>query len=335
MNQSYGHGCHSFDNAEKLAMDFEEILQRHDLGASAGSEIERLLLGLVQLNHLHRHPECRVDEPSDPRIMWSELAGIHDLVSKVVRAAIHPRFDRLVPHLALLQDGSPLQNAKTEVTDAANNKIFELYVAALCLAAGASDLDLDDPNLSSGGKNPDVIAIFEGTAWAFACKVLHSHSAQSMFANVVKAIEQIECSPAPSGFVVISAKNILRRDAIWPHYHEGPAAGAHLSYPTVEQPLAALRTQVDSIAHDLGRQYEAHHELGVEQDLRSMRAQPCALIYAPAVTSVVRDYLPHTTHLNGFGVATFRNISSSVFRVVKLLHAELQKSGSDTYGAPP
>lgn len=329
MNQQYADGCHGFDNAEKLAMDFEQILRCHGLGASTGSEIERLLLGLVQLNHLHKHPEYRVDEPLDSRTMWSELAGIHDLVSKLVRAAIHPRFDRLVPHLALLSEGSPLQNAKAEVTDAANNKIFELYVGALCLAAGANDLDLDDPGLSSGGNNPDVIATFGGTAWAFACKVLHSSSSPSMFANVVKAIEQIECSSAPSGFVVVSTKNILKRDVIWPHYHEGPAGGAHLSFPTIEQPLATLRTEIESIAHDLGQQYAAHHELGVEQDLRSRKAQPCALLYAPAVTSVVRNGLPHTTHLNGLCVAAFGNISRPAFLVIELLHAELQKSGSD------
>lgn len=310
-------------------MDFEQILNRHNLGAPTGSELERLMLGLVKLNHLHKHPKHRVDEPSDSRKMWAELTGIHDFVSKLVRAALHPKFDRFVPHLALLAKGSPLQNAKTFSTDAANNKIFELYLAAVCLAAGASDVDLDDPDASSGGMNPDVIATFDNVAWAFACKALHSASAQSMFANVVTAINQIERSPAPSGFVILSTKNILNVDEIWPHQSQGPAAGAHLAFPSIDQPFEALRSQVEALSLELGRQYTVHHELGVEQDLRSMKAQPCALLYAPAVTSVVRNGLPHATHLNGLNVAVFGNLSLSATRVIDRVHHALQKSGSD------
>jgi hypothetical protein len=99
-------------------------------------------------------------------------AGIHDLSAKIV--AVWDRYphvrDQLVPHLNLLARSYHVgQNSRNECWEDVDgtlrnfgdaDKVIELYWACLCILIEAS-VTLDDPDHSSKGKNPDVLAKME------------------------------------------------------------------------------------------------------------------------------------------------------------------------------
>ena len=81
--------------------------------------------------------------------------------------------------------GAVRMNAPSQVTDEAANKNSELYVGCLAIGAGLS-IELEDPDKSANGKNPDVLLTFEGSAWSVAVKASHSSSAPTIFGNIKK-----------------------------------------------------------------------------------------------------------------------------------------------------
>lgn len=167
------------------------------------------------------------------------LAGLGDLAAKINRAALTPGFERLRPHLAKMVQGSIRMNGRNEVTDDAGNKNSELYVGCLALGAGC-EIELEDPEASGGGTNPDVLLSYRGEDWSIAVKTSHSRTPPTIFGNIQKAVSQIERSGRP-GIVFINVKNVLDRQALV----------AQSPFATIEQAKNAVIAQIEKIISDL------------------------------------------------------------------------------------
>lgn len=176
--------------------------------------------------------------------MFNNQINPIDFVSQIVKHQSHKDFLKLVPHLQLLNTSSTsVLTTKSKVTDDGNNKLFELYIALLCM--GFSDnVDLDDPK-NSKGDNPDIIFDYKGEKWAIACKAMHSDKEKTLYDTIVKGTDQINRSIAVKGIVAVNLKNIIARDEIWPITNpdqvakgEDPLFGC---FSTIEAPLKVLQ----------------------------------------------------------------------------------------------
>jgi hypothetical protein len=122
--------------------------------------------------------------------------------------------------------------------DDASNKLFELFIALGALRVG-TQTKLDHPQ-KPRGKNPDVISrMVDNQLWGFACKVPYSNDPSKLFDHVKKGVRQIEKSPADTGVVVISLKNYLPHDKLFPQYGVDSAGnlllGSHNDYEPIRQ----------------------------------------------------------------------------------------------------
>jgi len=195
---------------------FENLLREKQasLELPPGSPIE--VAGLAALEMLETfNRDLPYDSQHDDQQEWRQAVALGDMLRKVLLVRDHPCFDQLWPHvLLLLRNTNIALNLWNPVTDSDANKVFELYMA-LVVAPLCEDLALDDPDHSSGGKNPDVIANLDGLRWAFACKVMHSDSPQTFLDRVRDGIDQLERSDAGKGIVFTSLKNRLPHDGFW------------------------------------------------------------------------------------------------------------------------
>ena len=167
------------------------------------------------------------------------LAGLGDLAAKINRARRGTDFDQIKPHLSKMVEGAVRMNAPSLITDEAGNKNSELYVGCLALGAGLS-IELEDPDKSANGKNPDVLLTFEDTTWSVAVKASHGASAPTIFGNIKKGVEQIERAGA-NGIVFVNVKNIID--------HQTLALAS--PFPSVPDAVAAVGNQVDAIIRSL------------------------------------------------------------------------------------
>lgn len=314
---------YTFQDAEKLVLDFETILKKHNIKIMQGSELERLCLNTMDTLEKHYNPNLR-DPIADIRQPFREFIGLKDLLSKIIAVENDDNFKDLIPHLKKLNEVNPLQNVKTPSVNQDNNKIFELLIATLCMKLAGNGISLDHPN-NSKGNNPDVIVNYRGKKWGLGCKALHSEHPKSLFDNIVKAVSQIENSDSEKGIPVINIKNITKHDQFWPILNEEefrngaePDIGAFISK---DVPFAKMQLQVDEIQQKLVA------EVGLDNILelfKEKRSEPACLLYFPVVTSVVKDGNPVTTRLNGFFLLYFDDISKDCEDLCKELNIHLQ-----------
>jgi hypothetical protein len=308
---------HSFEQARDLVVKFEKVLDLQCIPIKTDSVLNQLCLQMLDLYEKFANPDLRTPE-EDARRIYRELVGLFDLLGNIVRASTHPSFGKLRPHLDLLNGGDPLQNNRTSLLDQGNNKLFELYIAALLLQTTATDVEVDDP-LCSSGDNPDVIAMIGGRRWGFACKAAHSRNPRTIFENIAKAVDQIERSPADSGFPVLTAKNIIDHDSIWPAWD-----GAHLSYPAMALPLGLLKKQALELRDSLVGEVGLEELRGL---FREKKCQPASLVYLPSATSTLLNGKPHPTRINLLQLIEFDSIEKDAIKVVQALHDRLQAAG--------
>jgi hypothetical protein len=319
---------YTFAHAQDLVMRFERVLLGIEIKIQPGSVLEQLCLNTVDLCEKHERPELRPADSVDIRPSYREMVGLFDLLVKIVSCARHPAFPQLAPHLKLLNAGNPLQSVSTSVLDQDNNKLFELYMAALCLGVPVDDIVLDDPH-SSQGDNPDVLAAYQGKRWGLACKALHSAAPKTIMDNIRKAVDQIERSPADTGLPVLSAKNIIAHDEIWPMSPESSLTGTpgdaliFFSFPAIQQPAGMLNAYANRIRDQLLQ------EFGPEELLSAFdgrRAKPACLVYLPSATSILRDELPVLARLNVLTIIPFGNVDEPTMQFIGALHYRLQLS---------
>lgn len=284
----------SYGEAERLVYAFESVLRKYDIKIAPKTELSRACELLMELQERHKHGSATP---------WRNLAadlqtsvGMLQIVRLVVAKADHPQFAAIVPHLRLLNDGAVTQNTTAGPRDDANNKQLEL-LWALALVGLGTDLVLDDPVHSAGGKNPDVLCRLASGLWGFACKMIHGDAPMSLFENLVKGVSQIENSPADLGIVVFNFKNRLPHAALFPTLGRDatgdPILGVHRDVDIVCQQMARWVEDrfTDMISHVTPEQVWA--------ELRGKKALPGAVVVVEAGVGFRTQHGP-TPSLLGF-----------------------------------
>ncbi|MBI3599150.1 MAG: hypothetical protein HY097_00700 [Nitrospinae bacterium] len=314
---------YTFFDAEKMVYQFEEVLNKYQIEIARNSELERLCLNIVDIVQKHLKPNLRQPEV-DIRPYFREFLGMQDLMTKIIRAERDKGFKQLIPHLNKLNIANPLQNRTTSVESQDNNKLFELFIAALCVGLSPEEIVLDNPDVSKGD-NPDIIATVNGKKIGLGCKALHSLNPQSIFKNIEKAVDQIEKSAAESGLPVITLKNVIKHDDFWPLINdadfrkgEDPIFGAFLD---LNVPLSKISEVIENIKQDL------INNIGISEIkilFKGKKSEPGCLIYCPTTTSMVMNQLPVTTRLNIFNLLTFDTVSNECLDLLVRLNHQLQ-----------
>lgn len=205
----------SFAQAEEDLASFESLLAMHRIRIAPNSPLEAAVLSILEYLELHRGT-LSLPPTTDRRDAWLRMLGLVDLARKLLRVRDNIDFPKLLPHLRELgNDASdPSQFAKTDGTDQANHKTFELLVASASMTFG-TDLRLESPR-SNDTDTPDVSVTFDGVRWGIACKVLHSPKPTTYRDRIIEAIDQIDRAHIDRGIVLLNAKHMLPLDVLMP-----------------------------------------------------------------------------------------------------------------------
>jgi hypothetical protein len=206
-----------FGEVQESINDFRDVLSQHNVFIRSESILEALLLIAQGWENRRLSDEPLIGSLEEQKEFRGGL-GAHDLVRRIIRVREHPDFQALIPHLNLLNVGNPAATVPKRIDDA-SNKLFELFMALLVMKLG-TNLRLDNP-FSSKGDNPDVQINIGAREFAFACKVLNGESPKTAWERFTDGIEQLEKSDAEVGFVVISLRNIIPHQAVWPAHQVG------------------------------------------------------------------------------------------------------------------
>jgi hypothetical protein len=202
-----------FSCMESTTNQFEQLLGEHGINIENGSTLEDVILKIKKISDYSGEP-ISIDTDQKIRQDFTEAMGISDFMVKIYNHRNHKDFKKLLPHLRLLNCSSAPQNMKSATTDQGSNKLFELYIALLCMSI-SNDVDLDDPE-NSKGDNPDVMFSWNNVRWGIACKVVHTKSRKTIIERVLEGYEQIARSSSEKGIVIVNFKNIVDINKIWP-----------------------------------------------------------------------------------------------------------------------
>jgi hypothetical protein len=292
----------SYAQAQEQTIAFEQVLLGRGIKIEPGSKLETACLLTMELREQQLDASRRVPSPA-LRDDLRHVVGLLQLVQLVLRQQAHSDFDRLIPHLRVLNDGSPTQNTQAPPEDQASNKLFELLLALSTMGIG-KDIRLDDPE-SADGTNPDVLATMpDGRRWGFACKVIHGDAPMTLFERIVDGIDQIERSEADVGLVVANFKNRLPHNELFPLMPPDPTTGevligAHLHEGAVAGKLARFVEERTTAMADLVSQAE------VIAAFRGKKALPALLVVVEAAAGVVTPRGPSPSMIGFLHLITF------------------------------
>lgn len=311
-----------FDESEARVGEFEDLLKSHNIIIQDNSDLESVCLAVMEVNAKHKNEEVH-DNQLDIRETFSDVAGIVEFIDKILKHKDHADFNQVVPHLRLMSEANTaVLTTKSKVTDAANNKLLELYVALLCMSF-ASEIRLDDPE-DSKGDNPDVMFKYRDQDWAIACKALHSINAKTLYDTLSKGVEQINRSEAEKGIVLVNFKNIINRDQLWPIINpEQVKAGADPQFDCFDN----INTPVD-ILKSYGKNF--HKEIleevgdpGITTLHESGKCSPGFLVFLQAVTSVQHENLCPPTILKLFDLVQFETVDDAFKELAEKLNCAM------------
>jgi len=308
-----------FDTSEQLIFDFETLLRDNGLVIKKDSDLEKISFAILETNSKHKK-EIIHDNNIDIRALFSDIAGLVDIVGKIVKNRTHPDFKQLLPHLEVLNKaGTAVLTTKSKITDDGNNKLMELYIALLCMRF-ATNIRLDDPN-NSRGDNPDIMFKYRNNEWAIACKALHSAKEKTLYDTIEKGTEQINRSNADKGLVVVNFKNIIDRNQIWPLLNEEefkrgeePIFSCH---PTIDAPSKILQSYGCDYQKKLLELIGAEHLIALS---KSGKCPPGFLIFLQTMTSVVHNGQCPATILKTFNLVQFDNVDDDYKQLSKDLN---------------
>jgi len=244
-------GTVGYDDVAQSVGRFEEILTGYGIHIAVGSELERICHDLLRLDDIMTRKEAKPN--SDIRSFFADAMGVYDIVYRVVASRTHPSFSNLLPHLRLLNKANPSQATPTVVHDQSQTKLFELFVALVLMRIG-TNVRLDDPLKSSGGRNPDVLGTFNGHEWGFACKTVFSKAPRTLYEAFAKGCDQITKSAADLGVVIFSLKNLIPIERIWRTLDGSPGGDddprKYVTYPTVVAADLVMAEVVSRFAED-------------------------------------------------------------------------------------
>ena len=177
----------TFEAVQKLLFDFESTLERRSITIESGSQLEQI--GLAILDLLVKKKEPALVSPSeDSRSYFASILGLRVFMTKVVAMKDHPDFCQLLPHLRKMNSGQVPQNVPSGILDRVSPRHFELLIVLATMQIG-TNLELDDPDESSGGLNPDVMITVDGIRYGLTCKALFGLSSQALIQNLEKGID--------------------------------------------------------------------------------------------------------------------------------------------------
>ena len=318
----------TFGELQGLIFDFEKLVkEKNAVLVEPGSKCEAAALAMMEMLATYKG-EMPHNMKRDYREDWRRALSLGDILRKIMSLRNHPVFNTMWPHLMLLLGGGEIaQNLWSAKEDQNPNKVFELYVALLVLPV-CTQMDLDDPNVSSGGKNPDIIAEINGESWAFACKAMHSPLAKSLLDRVRDGIEQIEATNAKKGIVVISLKNVLPHNQLWPAERE-PDTHDYIYFSYPDSSLVQQRLQAECNRY----QTELLELLGGPEGFlnvfKGSRAFPTVLVHLCTAISVLKDGRPTPHLMRMLGAINVKPLAEDVEVVFWLMNEMLHESYLD------
>jgi hypothetical protein len=262
-----------FTDAEAKSDAFERLLKELGIKIEPKGALEQICLYVKELADFHLG-KAKPSASVDFRPHLRTLMGLDHLVSLALALGV----EKLRPfkdHLALLNEGTPLQNVAAPRNDPSGDKLFELLIALGAVRMGA-EVTVDSPDRSKGD-NPDVIAAWKGARWGFACKVPSGDSPTTLFDRIAEGVEQIEKSPSEHGFVVLNFKNRLDHDGAFPILSRGP--GGEPTFGPLREPdsvIAELRAFADARTKAMVEQATREE---VEKLFANRKALPALLVW--------------------------------------------------------
>lgn len=285
---------YTYGEIEHLFLEFKKLLKKQAKIVPSGSNLEQAGLTAIQMLATYKK-EISHNHKKDYRNEWRRALSMADILRKILSLQKYPAFDSIWPHiLLLLGNGEFAQNLWSPKEDAHANKVFELYAALLTLPLCTS-IDLDHPRTSAGGKNPDVIATVQGVTWGIACKVMHSPLAKSMLDRVREGIEQINrCEKIQNGFVMVSLKNVIPHDLIWPAVvNPKNQEFIYFPYPDDEIPVRLLKEECKRYEIELLQLVGG--KAGFRALFQGSKVEPIILVHLCTVASILRKGQPTFT----------------------------------------
>lgn len=313
---------------EQLVFAFEAVLDRFGIPIQSGSELEAACCAVFEVMGKNSNAQIR-DLQEDIRQVFTEVLGIWSFLKKIVRLEDHPCFPQFVPHLALLNKGTVVQNKRATVCQEATNKIFELLFALVLLDV-SNEVILDHPFLAKGD-NPDVLATIGGQCWGFSCKTVYGSSGKTFYDNLKKGVEQIEAAPkAQVGIVVMNLRNTISHEACWPILNEAEYRnGAEPIFAAYERPAEFVTQHILEAVTDKCNQVVA--EIGLSNVMNifgGKKALPAFLALCQTCTGRVTALGPIPTSITRLDVGQFGDVQAhqGVFDKINLaLHECLQQ----------
>jgi hypothetical protein len=318
----------SFQELEQLVFVFEAVLKRFGIPIQSGSELEGACCSVLEVLGNNQNAQFH-DPQEDIRRVFTEVLGIWSFLKKIVRLESHPCFSQFVPHLALLNKGTVVQNNRATVCQEATNKIFELLFALVLLDV-SNEVFLDHPDLAKGD-NPDVLATIDGQCWGFACKTIYGTSGKTFFDNLKKGVEQIEAAPkAQVGIVVMNFRNIISHEKCWPIQNEAEYRnGGEPIIAAYKRPEEFVASQMFKVVSQKHNQVVA--EIGLPNVMNlfaGKKALPAFLAFCHTSTGKVSALGPIPMSVTQLIVGEFGDVQArkGVFDKINLaLHECLQQ----------
>jgi len=313
----------SFSEAARLVDRFERILRSHGIEIVTGSDLESVCLDILELEYF-RLGESQLDPMTDIRPLLGQAAGWIDFLKLLIRGHNENRLADFVPHLQLLNTAREVtQNTRLPVSDEASNKIFELFVA-LTFGPIGTNLLLDDPQ-NARGDNPDVLVDIQGRRWGFACKVINGTSPLTLFERFAEGIEQIERSPAETGFVFFNFKNLIDHRLAWPITNEDEFAReeAEPEFGAWMDETPVLR-QFSELINDCLQDFVDSNGLeNVLQLIDGRPSMPGAAVYMATASAIQSSTGPLPTLIGQVGIMRIREFPAHGENVLKLFNQVL------------
>ena len=321
---------YTYGEMEELLFAFEDLLRKQARTIPVGSPLEEAGFTTMRMLATYKK-EIRHDYKKDYRNEWRRALSMADILRKILSLRDCPAFNSVWPHiLLLLGNGEIAQNLWSPKEDSHANYVFEMYTALLALPI-SSALDMEPVKTSANGENPDIIATIKGVPWGLACKVMHSTSAKSMLDRVRDGIRQIDrCRQIENGIVIVSLKNVIPHDSIWPVLSED--ATGDLIYLTASSDRLALQAlQVECKRYET----ELTEIVGGKDGFRSLfkgsKVEPVIFAYLCTVVSILRENKPTFTLIKILCTITVDEVLPTKTREVA---DALNESLHDTYLDP-
>jgi hypothetical protein len=162
---------YSYGAANRIADRFEAMLAQWHVTVLENSALARMIQNVRQSL---RGVVQQIDQSDAAmRERWTDIVACTELATLVVQAARRPGARMLAEHLGKLNKIKEIRlDQKAEAIDREANKVLELIVGAVVMGF-AINVDVDDPGVSAGGTNPDVIATTGCARWTLRAKCWH------------------------------------------------------------------------------------------------------------------------------------------------------------------